>query len=62
MLVLERNWGQKILIGDDIVIVLSHPIGKRGAKISIEAPKSTPILREEIAHKYKKTLPKDEQG
>jgi carbon storage regulator CsrA len=62
MLVLERNWGEKILIGDDIVIVLSHPIGKRGAKISIGAPKDMPILRAEIAHRYKKTLPEDEQG
>lgn len=62
MLVLERNWGQKILIGDDIVVVLSHPIGKRGAKISIQAPKDVQILREEIVDKYKKTLPKKDQG
>ena len=62
MLVLERNWGEKILIGDDIVVVLSHPIGKRGAKISIQAPKDVQILRSEIVHRYKKTLPKDDQG
>lgn len=62
MLVLERNWGEKILIGEDIVVVLSYPIGKRGAKISIAAPKDMPILRAEIAHRYKKTPPEDDQG
>jgi carbon storage regulator CsrA len=62
MLTLERNWGEKILIGDDIVVVLSFPIGRRGAKLSIQAPKDVQILRAEIAHRYKKTPPEDDQG
>jgi len=47
MLVLSRNQGQKIRIGDDIVITL---LGVRGNqyKVGIEAPKSVSVHREEV--------------
>jgi carbon storage regulator CsrA len=54
MLVLNRNWGDRILIGDDIEIVVSAPVGSRGARIGISAPDHVRILRKEIEHKYKK--------
>ena len=47
MLVLTRRVGQKIRIGDDIVITL---LGVRGNqyKVGIEAPVDMPVHREEI--------------
>lgn len=46
-LVLTRKPGQKIRIGDDIVITL---LGVRGNqyKVGIEAPKSVAVHREEV--------------
>jgi len=46
-LVLTRRIGEKIRIGDDIVITL---LGVRGNqyKVGIEAPKSVSVHREEI--------------
>ena len=47
MLVLTRRVGEKIRIGDDIVVTL---LGVRGNqyKVGIEAPKSVAVHREEI--------------
>lgn len=47
MLVLTRRVGEKIRIGDDIVITL---LGVRGNqyKIGIDAPREMPVHREEI--------------
>lgn len=47
MLVLTRKPGEKIRIGDDIVITL---LGVRGNqyKVGIEAPKSVSVHREEV--------------
>ncbi len=47
MLVLTRRVGEKIRIGDDVVITL---LGVRGNqyKVGIEAPKSVAVHREEI--------------
>jgi carbon storage regulator len=47
MLVLTRRVGEKIRIGDDVVITL---LGVRGNqyKVGIEAPKSVSVHREEI--------------
>lgn len=47
MLVLSRNIGEKIRIGDDVVITL---LGVRGNqyKVGIEAPKSVAVHREEV--------------
>lgn len=47
MLVLTRSKDEKILIGDDIeVVVLSASGGQ--ARIGINAPKDVPVHREEI--------------
>lgn len=47
MLVLTRRIGEKIRIGDDIVVTL---LGERGNqyKVGIEAPRDVPVHREEI--------------
>lgn len=47
MLVLRRKVGERILIGDDIVIKITY--AHRGAaKIGIDAPEGTKVLREEL--------------
>ena len=47
MLVLTRNEGQSILIGDDIKLTV---VSAKGAQVrfGIEAPRDTKILREEV--------------
>lgn len=47
MLVLKRKAGEKILIGDDIVITVLDNRGD-GVRIGIEAPKDRRILRDEV--------------
>ena len=46
MLVVSRKKGEKILIGDDIVIVISKVKGET-VRVGIEAPLDIRILREE---------------
>ena len=52
MLVLTRNTGEALCIGDDILITV---LGVRGnqVRIGIEAPKDIPVNREEIYAKLK---------
>ena len=47
MLVLSREEGQKILIGDDVVITIVRVAGGR-VRIGIECPRSMLILRDEL--------------
>lgn len=47
MLVLKRKAGEKILIGDDIIITVLDNRGD-GVRIGIEAPKDRRILRDEV--------------
>lgn len=47
MLVLSRKREDRILIGDDIRITIVK-IDRNHVRIGIEAPGSTPILREEL--------------
>lgn len=47
MLVLSRKPGDKILIGEDIVITVVR-LGPNTVKIGIDAPKTTLILRPEL--------------
>lgn len=51
-MVLTRRVGEKIRIGDDVVVTL---LGVRGNqyKIGIEAPRSMPVHREEIWQRIK---------
>lgn len=48
MLVLSRHTSERILIGDDIAIVIVR-IGSSSVRIGIEAPKHIVIVREELA-------------
>ena len=48
MLFLTRKPGEKILVGDDVVIMVGSVNG-RYVKIGIDAPESVKIFREEIA-------------
>ena len=47
MLVLSRKIGEKIMIGDDIEIVVVD-IDRGKIRIGITAPKDIPIYREEV--------------
>jgi len=47
MLVLSRKAGERILIGEDVVINIVR-IGPNTVKIGIDAPKSVSIVREEL--------------
>ncbi len=48
MLVLSRKLGEKIVIGDHIVVTVVK-IDRYGVRIGIEAPGNVSIWREEIA-------------
>lgn len=50
MLVLTRRAGEKVIIGDDIQLLIIST-NKGQAKIGIEASKEIIILREELYHK-----------
>lgn len=48
MLVLSRKLGEKIVIGDDIVVTVVK-IDRNQIRIGIEAPHDVAVYREEIA-------------
>jgi len=47
MLVLSRKLGEKIVIGDNIVVTVVK-IDRNQIRIGIEAPQDVPVYREEI--------------
>lgn len=47
MLVLSRKVGERILIGDDVAVTVVR-VAQGIVRIGVEAPKSLPIVREEI--------------
>lgn len=47
MLVLSRKPGERIHIGDDIVVTIVR-IGPNNVRVGIEAPKTLNIVREEL--------------
>jgi len=47
MLVLSRKLGEKIVIGDNIVVTIVK-IDRNQIRIGIEAPNEVPVYREEI--------------
>jgi carbon storage regulator len=47
MLVLSRKPGERILIGDDVVLTVVR-IGPNNVRLGIDAPKSMNIVREEL--------------
>jgi carbon storage regulator len=48
MLVLSRKLGEKIVIGDNIVVTVVK-IDRNQIRLGIEAPHEIPVYREEIA-------------
>jgi carbon storage regulator len=53
MLVLTRKTGQKLIIGNDIEVIILETRGD-SVKLGIEAPKSVSIYREEIYQEIKR--------
>ena len=53
MLVLTRKKGQKLIIGDNIEVIVLETKGE-SVKIGIKAPKNIPVYREEIFEEIKK--------
>lgn len=54
MLVLTRNVGSKLKIGDDITVVILGVKGNQ-VRVGVEAPKSVEVHREEIYERIKQT-------
>lgn len=52
MLILTRNKGQAIKIGDSITVVVTEINGGR-VSIGIDAPKNVPVHREEVFDRIK---------
>lgn len=48
MLVLSRKLGEKIVIGDNIVVTIVK-IDRNQIRLGIEAPQEVPVYREEIS-------------
>ena len=47
MLIVTRRAGEKVMLGDDIVVEVMEIVGNT-ARIGIQAPRSVPVYREEI--------------
>jgi carbon storage regulator len=54
VLVLSRKIGEKILIGDKIVVTVVK-IGHGGVRIGVEAPNELAVIREELAKELERT-------
>ncbi|MGE0201823.1 MAG: carbon storage regulator CsrA [Candidatus Melainabacteria bacterium] len=54
MLVLTRKTGQKLMIGDNVVVTILETRGE-SVKLGIDAPKSVAIHREEIFDEIRKS-------
>jgi carbon storage regulator len=47
MLIITRRPGEKIMLGDDVVVHVMEIVGNT-VRVGIEAPRSLPVYREEI--------------
>ena len=47
MLIITRRAGERIMIGDDVVIEIMEIVGN-SVRVGISAPRSVPVYREEI--------------
>ena len=47
MLIITRKPGEKIMLGDEIVVHVMEIVGNT-ARIGIDAPRSVPVYREEL--------------
>lgn len=61
MLVITRQTGDSLLIGEDIKITVLEVSGDR-VKIGIDAPRSIPILRSEVLDTTASNLEADQSG
>lgn len=50
MLVLSRNPGERIKVGDDVIITIVR-IGPNSVRVGIDAPKTKSIVREELVER-----------
>ena len=51
MLILSRSLGEKIIIGEEDIVLTVVAIRGHQVRLGIDAPESVPILREELAQK-----------
>jgi carbon storage regulator CsrA len=58
MLVLSRRTGEKLLIGNDIIVTVVETHGGR-VRLGIEAAAHVPILREEVKRRIESSGPAD---
>jgi carbon storage regulator len=49
VLIITRRAGERIMLGDDVVIEVIEVAGS-SVRVGIQAPKSLPVYREEIWH------------
>ena len=61
MLVLTRKVGEKINIGDDIVLSVVE-INKGNVRLGIDAPKSVRVFRQEVYERIKEENLRSSQG
>jgi carbon storage regulator len=47
VLIITRRQGEKIMVGDDIVVHVMEVVGNT-VRVGIQAPRSIPVYREEI--------------
>lgn len=57
MLVLSRKKNESIVIGDEITIVVVEIRGDK-VRLGVEAPKETPVHRNEVYEKIRRNQPK----
>lgn len=58
MLVLSRKPGEKILIGENVVVTIVR-IGPNTVRLGIEAPREMNVVREEIADVDVESVPSE---
>lgn len=56
MLVLSRKVGERILIGENIVVTIVRVHGN-GVRIGVEAPPELAVVREELQQRLQEELP-----
>ena len=47
MLIITRRAGEKVMVGDDVVVHVMEIVGNT-VRVGIEAPRALPVYREEI--------------
>jgi carbon storage regulator len=52
VLIVTRRAGEKVMLGDDVVVAVMEIVGST-VRIGIDAPRSVPVYREEIWHAVK---------